>query len=99
MCVRSDKSSTSLPLPRGIDPVDRAVLTFTVRWLPYGGAPADEVFVEFGLTGAEYEQRVCDLVHQHASRIHPHTVEKLLAMCSSGRAVRPTAWVASASGA
>ena len=82
-----------------MDAVDHAVLTFAVRWLPYG-APLDDVFVEFGLTPAQYVQRVCDLVVRHRSRIHPETVDRLLAVGEAGRQlVQSTMWVASASGA
>lgn len=91
---------TSLPLPRGMDPIDHAMLVFALRWLPFGGAPHDDVFVEFGLTAVEYTQRITDLVNRHRPHIHPDTVQRLLAVCHTGRPlVRTPEWSAGASGA
>ena len=36
----------------------REMLRFAVRWEPYGGGSAEEIFVAFGLDEAEYFTRV-----------------------------------------
>jgi hypothetical protein len=80
---KSEKT-TILPPPRGMDPVDHAMLVLACRWLPFGGAPHDDVFVEFGLTATEYVQRMAELVIRYRPHIHPETVERLLATYGAG---------------
>lgn len=75
---------TSQPPPRGIDAIDHAMLTLALRWLPFGGAPLDEVFVEFGLTADEYTRRIADLVSQHHPLINPEAVKRLRATSGTG---------------
>lgn len=87
-------------LPRSIDRDDRALLLFALRWLPFGGAPQDEVFVEFGMDAYQFTERVADLVRRHSALIHPDTVLRLRAACSTGRRlVRREEPCAGASGA
>lgn len=87
-------------LPRNLDREDRAVLLFALRWLPFGGAPQDEVFVEFGMTACQFTERVADLIRRHSARIHPDTVLRLRTACSNGRRlVRREEPCAGASGA
>ncbi|AJW40264.1 hypothetical protein NY08_2236 [Rhodococcus sp. B7740] len=35
-----------------------ALVDFAVMWEPFGGAPPEDVFVEFGLPVAEYKRRL-----------------------------------------
>jgi hypothetical protein len=91
---------TDQSLPRGMDPIDHAMLTFACRWLPFGGAPQDDVFVEFGLNTVEYTRRIITLVDRHRARIHPDTARRLLASRDTGcLLVRAPEGCAGASGA
>jgi hypothetical protein len=38
----------------GLDPL----VAFAVKWEPYGGASAEDVFVEFGIDMSEYRRRL-----------------------------------------
>lgn len=40
------------------DSVDEALISFAVRWEPYGGADASEIFVCFGLSEQQYRVRL-----------------------------------------
>ena len=58
--------------------VDEDMLTLAIIWLPYGGAPAEDIWIRFGLTPDRYRRRVRDVVERHRARIHPVTVQRLL---------------------
>ncbi len=40
-----------------MDPFDRQIVQYVIRWAPFGGPPDDEVFPCFGLTPAQLGQR------------------------------------------
>jgi hypothetical protein len=46
-----------------LDRFDREMLTFFVRWAPYGGPPAQEVFPEFGISAECLQGRLWALVN------------------------------------
>jgi hypothetical protein len=58
--------------------VDTAILEFACRWLPYGGPPADEIWVGFGMTMPRYEQRLAKILDSGAAREVPTDVRDLL---------------------
>lgn len=41
-----------------MDWFDRQILEHVLSWAPYGGAPADETFVRFGLSLTEFHARL-----------------------------------------
>lgn len=36
---------------------------YALEWAPYGGAPTEEIFLRFGMTGARFTERLWQLVH------------------------------------
>ncbi|MEU2006773.1 hypothetical protein ACH47B_37155 [Rhodococcus sp. NPDC019627] len=36
---------------------------YALEWAPYGGAPTEETFLRFGMTGARFTERLWQLVH------------------------------------
>ncbi|WP_160097163.1 DUF3263 domain-containing protein [Rhodococcus sp. T7] len=48
--------------------VDAAILKLACRWLPYGGPPAEEILIGFGMSPLRYEQRLLELLDSVASR-------------------------------
>jgi hypothetical protein len=45
-----------------MDPFDRDLITFVIRWAPYGGPPRDEVLPAFGISANRLEERVLAIV-------------------------------------
>jgi hypothetical protein len=45
-----------------MDPYDRDLITFIIRWAPYGGPPRDEVLPAFGISADHLEERVLAIV-------------------------------------
>lgn len=66
---------------RHIDRDDHELLTFSINWLPYGGAPDDEIMVRFGLTRKRYGVRLQRVVDDHCALIHPQTAMRLKEIC------------------
>ena len=64
-----------------IDPYDHDLLIFAIKWLPYGGAPNDEILPTFGLRYDQYLDRVREVVDRNHRDIHPDIVGRLLQMC------------------
>lgn len=50
---------------------DTAILEFARRWMPYGGPPPDEIWVEFGMNSRRYEQHLLAILDTIASRSIP----------------------------
>ncbi|GAA1653025.1 hypothetical protein MMUR_29030 [Mycolicibacterium murale] len=48
--------------PMRLDRYERAMLSFYVRWAPYGGPPEAEVFPEFGLSLGQMLDRVQEII-------------------------------------
>lgn len=69
---------------------DTELLTFTVRWLPYGGPPAEDVFVTFGLTYEQFRARIAEAVVRERRHITLTTACALLQLSKSA-AVEPGA--------
>ncbi|OLT35054.1 hypothetical protein BJF84_15900 [Rhodococcus sp. CUA-806] len=63
---------------------DERMVDFVVRWLPYGGGPAEDIVVGFGISPREFFTRLDVLLRgpacpQHLDRA---TVAALLTICS-----------------
>lgn len=41
-----------------MDAESSAIVDFAVRWLPFGGPPADDILVEFGISMLTFAQRI-----------------------------------------
>lgn len=41
-----------------MDAESLAIVDFAVRWLPFGGPPADDILVEFGISMLTFAQRI-----------------------------------------
>jgi len=65
--------------------VEHELLTFALRWLPYGCGPDDEIMVNFGLTRQCYLRRLHELVERLGDHIHRDTATRLVLMCESNR--------------
>lgn len=90
----------SKPSTCELQPFDRALLEWIVVWAPYGGAPEDETFPEFGLSDRQLADRVALLVSDRhagglsveADRILVSRVRKaLLSKASPPHPARTTA--------
>lgn len=60
------------------------MVDFALRWLPYGGGPAEDIIVGFGLSPREFFARLDSLLRGPACPQHldPRTVAALQKMCS-----------------
>jgi hypothetical protein len=47
-----------------MDWFDREMVRFVVRWIPFGGPPLDEVLPLFGITPAQLERRMNQILRQ-----------------------------------
>lgn len=55
-----------------MDSLDSRILEIARRWLPYGGAPAEEILVEFGITERRFDQHVARILNsEFASHLSP----------------------------
>lgn len=57
---------------------DTEILAFAVRWLPFGGAPTEDVYVTFGLTHEQFRERLADALVHERLRIAPATAVALV---------------------
>jgi hypothetical protein len=64
-----------------MDRDDHDLLTFAIRWLPYGGGPDDEILINFGSTRQRYLHRLRETVERQRRHIHPHTFALLMQLC------------------
>lgn len=56
---------------------DTELLAFATKWLPFGGAPAEDVFITFGLTAERFRERLAAAMVREATRIAPATARAL----------------------
>jgi Protein of unknown function (DUF3263) len=80
--LKATRDSPSRRDPPAIDPDDRHLLVFAIRWMPYGGGPADEIFIQFGMTPQRFYERLQEVIERHWSRIHPATRSQLVRVWS-----------------
>ena len=50
-----------------MDPFDRQIVQFVVRWAPFGGPPDEDILPGFGLTPVELRQRFRQIVAEMTS--------------------------------
>ena len=60
---------------------------FAVRWLPFGGGSAEEIFVEFGLTQPAYLERLAQALQAGDVPVSEATRAGLEQMCARRSAV------------
>ena len=65
---------------------DDFMVQFFRRWSAFGGGPAEDIMVNFGISKHEYEDRLYDLACSNRIRRYPPEVKDLiLTFCSSRR--------------
>lgn len=65
---------------------DDFMVQFFRRWSAFGGGPAEDIMVNFGISKHEYEDRLYDLACSNRIRRYPSEVKDLiLTFCSSRR--------------
>lgn len=57
---------------------DTELLAFAAKWLPFGRAPAEDVFVTFGLTYEHFRARLADALQHERRRVAPKTAVALV---------------------
>jgi hypothetical protein len=57
---------------------DSEILAFAIRWLPFGRAPIEDMFVTFGLTQEKFRERLADALRRERPRMAPPTVRALV---------------------
>lgn len=57
------------------------MLQFALRWYPYGGGSAEDIFVKFGLTEEVYFRRLSHALCSGGTAISPALREILHAVC------------------
>lgn len=77
---RRSSNRTTLESVQDLDPLDRAILTYALQWLPYGDL--EDTVVNFGLPPDKYLLRVLDLVDRHRPHLAPSTASRLTSMCA-----------------
>ncbi|SED96671.1 hypothetical protein SAMN04490239_9435 [Rhodococcus koreensis] len=50
---------------------EHELMTFAAQWAPFGGPPAEEVLVSFGMTMPRFEFRLCEALSRRQNRSHP----------------------------
>ena len=53
------------------------IVAFAVRWLPFGGPPAEDVYVTYGLTYEHFRERLADALVREARHVAPATAVAL----------------------
>ncbi|TQC46555.1 DUF3263 domain-containing protein [Rhodococcus sp. WS4] len=44
------------------------IIQFARRWTPFGGAPAHEIFIQFGMSPTRFTQRLREILHNGPNR-------------------------------
>jgi len=78
-------------MPRKLERFDRDLLTFVLRWAPYGGPPDDECLIQFGMSADRVRQRCHELVCTAGPRDYDQPEFQLLLRASRAAGVaRPS---------
>lgn len=56
-----------LELRNALDPVQKQVIVFAIRWAPFGGAGAEELFSTFGVTRKRFLQMIREALGRRPS--------------------------------
>lgn len=54
-----------------LDGFDREMLMFVLRWMPYGGPPADQILPSFGILACELADRIREIAGKTPGRLIP----------------------------
>ena len=59
------------------------MVAFALRWMPYGGGPAEEILVDFGIAPRTYFTRLHELLTDSASpvELEQTRIDALLEVC------------------
>jgi hypothetical protein len=87
---RRKKKQPKTADPWPMDRDDHDLLTFAIRWLPYGGGPDDEIFINFGMTRQRDLEQLHEVIQRQCSRIHPTTIAQLHLLCQHPAATQTT---------
>lgn len=47
-----------------VDKEAEEIVQFARRWSPFGGAPAHEIFIQFGMSPTRFAQRLQEILHR-----------------------------------
>lgn len=77
-------SSEGAPTAGAFSVDQKRMVEFAIRWLPFGGGPRGEIFLEFGLSERGYYERLLTLVtHQSATKaLGTADAESLIDLCT-----------------
>ena len=64
-----------------VGPEQYRMLDFALRWVDFGGGPAEDIFVEFGVSDKVFYQRVGSLISQRRVLESDSLRENLLQVC------------------
>ncbi|MBW4818409.1 hypothetical protein [Rhodococcus qingshengii] len=67
---------------------DDFMVQFFRRWSAFGGGPAEDIMVNFGISKREYEDRLYDLACSNRIRRYPPEVKDLILTFCSSRQLR-----------
>ena len=67
---------------------DDFMVQFFRRWSAFGGGPAEDIMVNFGISKREYEDRLYDLACSNRIRRYPPEVKDLILTFCSSRQIR-----------
>ncbi|MDT2007358.1 DUF3263 domain-containing protein [Rhodococcus opacus] len=51
-----------------LDKEAEEIVQFARRWSPFGGAPAHEIFIQFGMSPTRFAQRLQEILHRGPDR-------------------------------
>ena len=51
-----------------VDKEAEEIVQFARRWSPFGGAPAHEIFIQFGMSPTRFAQRLQEILHRAPAR-------------------------------
>jgi len=78
--------------PDGLSDLDRELLAFEEDWVAYAGAKESAVLERFGITPADYHQRLNRLIDRPAAEAHaPRLVRRLRRRRDARRSERRSA--------
>lgn len=74
----------AIPATSNLSIDDRLALALAVEWLPFGGAPTEHIWVQFGVNAELFSQRLRGLLAQPETRkvLSQETVEILRAQAA-----------------
>jgi hypothetical protein len=59
------------------------MLDFAIKWRFWGGGPAEDIFVQFGLTPANYYLHLDEIVASVQNELPPKLFDELKGLCDS----------------